>query len=135
MAGIDWMGTPLEDFLPSQIISTGQQIPAVSGELMVRLALDVGDTYARLVSPDDYERLETAGQVPIIRDGRRGYAGIESLTLRDLPAILDTFEALSGELQQRQAAESERKAAARKERERIRAKERRKLKKLGEWEV
>jgi hypothetical protein len=78
-------------------------------------------------------RLETTGEVPLIREGQRRFEGLDELTLRALPAILDTFEVLKEELEQRQIAEFERKAAARKERERVRAKERRRLKKLGEW--
>ena len=133
---IDWSGIPLEDFTQYWIRrpdSSQELISGFSGRLMVRLALEVADTYVELLPEEGYERLETTGEVPLIREGQRGLERLDKLTLRDLPAILDTFEVLKEELEQRQIAESERKAAARKERERVRAKERRKLKKLGEW--
>jgi hypothetical protein len=136
MREIDWSGIPLEDFAPYWIRRPdGSEvlISAYSGQLMAHLASDVEVTYEELLSEEDFRRLETTGEVPLIREGQRGFERLDALTLRDLPAILDTFEVLKEELEQRQIAESERKAAARKERERIRSKERRRLKKLGEW--
>jgi hypothetical protein len=136
MREIDWSGIPLENFAPHWIRRPdGSQdlISGFSGRLMMRLALEVGDTYVELLPEEGFERLETTGEVPLIREGQRGFERLDELTLRDLPAILDTFEVLKEELEQRQIAESERKAAARKERERMRSKERRRLKKLGEW--
>jgi hypothetical protein len=136
MREIDWSGIPLEGFTPYWIQRPdGSQdlISGFSGRLMVRLASDVEVTFEELLSEEDFRRLETTGEVPLIRGGQRGFEPLDKLTLRDLPAILDTFEVLKEELEARQIAESERKAAARKERERVRAKERRKLKKLGEW--
>ncbi len=100
---------------------------------MVRLFSEVDDAYARFVGLEECERFETKGEVPVIRDGRRGYEALDSLTLKDLPAILDTLVVLEAEHEQGKREESERKAAERRERERVRAKERRKLKKLGEW--
>ena len=47
----------------------------------------------------DYDRLEKTGEVPIIRDTQRGYELLDELTLRDLPAVLDTFEVLEEELE------------------------------------
>jgi hypothetical protein len=70
------------------------------------------------------------GEVPIIRrDGQTTYRDFCDLTLRDLPAVLDTFVVLEAEAEERLRAESERKAAERKEPDRIRARERRQRKK------
>jgi hypothetical protein len=100
---------------------------------MAGLSADVENTYAKLLSEEDLDRFASVGRVPLIRDGRRGYEPLETLMLKDLPVILDTFMVLEEEYKQREREESERKAAERKERERVRAKERRKLRKLGEW--
>jgi hypothetical protein len=83
--------------------------------------------------PEEYEGFEKRGEVPLIRNGRRTHETLDRLTLRDLPAILDTLVVLEEEHQRREHEEAERKTAERKKRESLRAKERRKLKKLGEW--
>ena len=90
-------------------------------------------TYEELIALEDYDRLEETGEVPVIRNGRRGYKLLDELTLRDLPAVLVTFVVLEQEREMEKLEEDERKRAERKEVERVRAKERRKLKKLGEW--
>jgi hypothetical protein len=101
--------------------------------LMVRLVAKVEDAYFELLSEEDSERLGETAEVPVIREGVRHYEDIRALTLRDLPAVLDTFVVLEQEREREKLEEAERKAAERKERERVRAKERRKLMKLGEW--
>jgi hypothetical protein len=93
----------------------------------------VESTYEELIATGDFDRLEKTSEVPVIRDGQRGYELLEELRLRDLPAVLDTFVVLEEEREKEKLEESERKRAERKERERVRAKERPKLKKLGEW--
>jgi hypothetical protein len=138
---MDWLEIFLDEY-----VMTGEpqedgsyktrQWPHGDGEaqrLMARLSSDVEDVYARLISEEDFERLETTGWVPLIKDGKRGHWPLESLMLKDLPEVLDTFVVLEAEREQERREESERKAAERRERERVRAKERRKLKKLGEW--
>ena len=79
------------------------------------------------------ERYEREGEVPVIRNGVRGYEALDGLTLADLPAVLDALVVLEEEDRERERAEKERRDAERKRRERVRAKERRKLKALGEW--
>ena len=61
------------------------------------------------------------------------YEPLDSFTLIDLPAVLDTLVALEEEQKQREQAEKERKDKERKRVNRVRARERRKLKALGEW--
>jgi hypothetical protein len=142
VSGIDWMDTPLDDFYPQPELgedgrTTGQFVsPHGDGKahaVLRSLQSDVDRTYEELITLEDYDRLEKTGEVPVIRSGHRGYKLLDELTLRDLPAVLDTFVVLEEEREKEKLEESERKRAERKERERVRAKERRKLKKLGEW--
>jgi len=138
---IDWMDIPLENF--SSAIRTEadgttflEWYPIGNGEaqrLMVGLSAEVEEAYARLLSEDDWERFETEGEVPLIREEQRTHIALDLLTLRDLPGILDTLVDLEEDHRRRERDEAERKAAERKTRERVRARERRKLKKLGEW--
>jgi hypothetical protein len=124
VSGIDWMDTPLSVLLDEE---------GAAPDVLIRLYTDVDSIYEELVSPEDSTRLEETGEVPVLREGIRRYESIDALTLRDLPAVLDTFVVLEEEREREKQEEIERKAAERKERERVRAKERRKLKKLGEW--
>jgi hypothetical protein len=141
VGNIDWMGTPLEDFWAvDERQKDGTYIhrpyPFGDGEaqgIMMEIFRAVQNAYESLIPPEDDERYEVLGKVPVIRDGQRGYEPLETLMLKDLPVILDTLVVLEGEHQQREREESERLAAERKERDRVRAKERRKLKMLGEW--
>jgi hypothetical protein len=98
--------------------------------------------YLREITPDkrfdegknaDPISFEGNVEVPVIRDGCRVYERLDSFTLADLPAILDTLVVLEEEQSRRDQAEKERKAEERKRVKRERAKERRKLQKLGEW--
>ncbi len=138
---MDWMDTPLYDFFSgSRTREDGTAVhefyPLGDGaaqHILADLLMEVERAYEEFATPEDNERAETRGEVPVIRDGQRGYEELHSLTLRDLPIILDTLVVLEEEYQQREREESERKSAERKERERVRAKERRRLKKLGEW--
>ena len=105
-------------------------------KIVMRLAYDIErayDQWAEWAAPEEYERFETRGEVPVIRGGQRGYEPLETLALKDLPAILDTLVVLEEERRREAAEEKVRRLAERKARERVRAKERRKLKKLGEW--
>jgi len=89
--------------------------------------------YARLlVAPEDIARYETVEEVPVVRDGRRTYEGLEGLTLEDLPAVLDAFMVLEEEYEQGRHEGAQRKAAEHGVRWRV-DKERSKRKKLGEW--
>jgi hypothetical protein len=141
LSGIDWTDTPLENFFgvdERQKDGTIRRLdyPFGDGEaqrVMVEVFWAVQSAYEMLIAPEDDEKYEILGKVPVIRDGQRGYEPLEILTLQDLPVILDTLMVLEEEHKQREREESERLAAERKERERVRAKERRKLKKLGEW--
>ena len=141
MNEIDWMDIPLENFswaIRTEVDGTTfqEKYPFGDGEaqrLLVSLSARVEKAYFRLLSEEDWERAETKGEVPLIREGRRTHIALDRLTLRDLPVILDTLVALEEDHRRREREEAERKAAERKTRERVRARERRKLKKLGEW--
>ncbi len=133
MAGIDWTNTPLEDFLAvderqQDGTFTQRLYPFGEGEaqrLMVGLFRDMQNAYEKLLPADD-TRYEATGRVPVIRDGERGYEPLSTLTLRDLPVVLDTLMVLEEEAGARSAEE-------RKTRRRELERERRKRKKLGEW--
>ena len=153
LPNIDWLSTPLEEFLyrsEKQEDGTVKDVRYPHGDsfapsIIVSLVLDIERAYESLIPYDTDEygnlvegypdalRWERCGEVPVIRNGHRRYESFDSLTLSDLPALLDTLVMLEEEKNQRDREEAERKAAAQKERARIRAKERRKLKKLGEW--
>ena len=153
LPGIDWTSTPLEEFSyrsEKQEDGTYKLVTYPHGDgsaqgIMVSLVTAIEEAYERLISYDTDEygnlvegypdalRYQCTGEVPVIRDGHRRYESFDSLTLSDVPALLDTLVVLEEEKNQRDREEAERKAAAQKERRRIRAKERRKLKKLGEW--
>jgi hypothetical protein len=142
LSGRDWMDSPLREFGSTLEVgedgrTTGRELhlhgEGMAQDVLFRLWGDLGDIYWELIATEDEDRFEQAGEVPITREGVRHYEPIDKLTLRDLPAVLDTFVVLEEEREREKMEEAERKSAERKERERIRAKERRKLKKLGEW--
>ena len=132
---IDWTNTPLEDFhyvdeeredgkgLRTVVHPHGE---GVAQRLVMSISNYVLHAYEGLLSLEDGERFESAGEVPVIRDGRKGYELLDSLTLADLPAVLDTLAAMEAE-------EAARLDAERKSRRNALDRERRKLKKLGEW--
>jgi hypothetical protein len=65
---------------------------------MAYVARLVRGAYARRLSGQpDGERYERAGEVPVIRDGRRVYEDLDVLALRDMPAILDALKILEEE--------------------------------------
>jgi hypothetical protein len=138
---VDWTDVPLkkfrgEDYGQQEDGTWGFRYPYGTGEaqgIMANLSSNLEAAYERVIEGDEAERFEQRGEVPVIRDGRRGYEPLNKLTLRDLPAVLDALRVLEQEERQRQNAEAKHKAAERRNRDRIRAKERRKLKKLGEW--
>jgi hypothetical protein len=141
LSGIDWMETPLEDFLSvdeRQPDGTYTVRPypfgdGVAQSLMMRLAAEVQNAYSELIAPEDDERFEVQGRVPVIRDGQKGYEPLETLMLKDLPVVLETLVVLEEEHKQREGEEAERMAEERKARRRVRDRERRQRKKLGEW--
>ena len=114
MSDFDWMDTPLHDFLSGTLSAIaarefGPTVPrqyplgdGVAQRLMASLLAEVDVAYDKVRAPDDEERYVMAGEVPVIRDGQRGYEPLEKLTLRDLPAILDTLMVLEEEYQQRE---------------------------------
>jgi hypothetical protein len=135
MGGVDWTNIPLEDFfLVDEEREDGKGLrtimyphgEGVAQRIMMGIYHDVRDDYEGLLSDEDGDRYETAGEVPVIRDGLKGYEPLDSLTLADLPTILDTLAAMDEEAA-RLDAESKRL------RRNALARERRKLKKLGEW--
>jgi hypothetical protein len=135
------MDIPLENFISAirkRADGTAylEWSPLGDGEaqrLVMGLSASVEDAYSRLLPEEEWERFETEGEVPLIREGRRTHKALARLTLRDLPAVLDSLVVLEEDHRRREREEIERKAAERKTRERVRARERRKLKKLGEW--
>ena len=64
---------------------------------MIVLAATIGEGYYKLLGPEDTERMERAGQVPVICDGERAYEPLASLTLADLPAVLEALAVLQEE--------------------------------------
>jgi len=112
---MDWTGIPLEEFgqqheFGEDGYSTGRMIFAhgegIAQSVLARLAYEVGDTYADLLTEEDIELYEREGKAPIFRDGRRVYEPIFALTLADLPAVLDTLVVLEEEAKARSAEEA-----------------------------
>ena len=108
MSGIDWMDSPLREFggvfeYDEDGKTTGRTLTphgeGSANDVLFRLYVEVDTLYGELIAPEDDDRLEQAGEVPIIREGVRHYEPIDALTLRDLPAVLDTFVVLEGERQ------------------------------------
>lgn len=142
MGGMDWVGIPLEEFgmqheMGDDGKTTGRLVfPHGDGKaqrLLSGIAWMVEDAYEDLLSEEDGERYERAGQAPVVRNGRRVYEPIFALTLRDLPAVLDTLLVLEEEEKARSVAEAARLEERRRARRRELDRERRKRKKLGEW--
>jgi hypothetical protein len=150
MGGIDWTNIPLEAFYGVyEEREDGKglryiRLPhgeGVAQRIMMSISFDVERAYAGedpyggpLLHPDeDVRRFELAGEVPVIRDGRRGYERLDSITLADLPAVLDTLAAMDEEAKRVEAEEAARRDAERKRIRNARAREKYKLKKLGEW--
>jgi hypothetical protein len=155
MGGIDWTNIPLEEFfLVYEEREDGKGLrtvwhphgDGVAQRIMTSISSDVERAYGcllpsnedpfgdPLLHPDeDVRRFELAGEVPVIRDGRRGYERLDSITLADLPAVLDTLAAMDEEMKRVEAEEAARRDAERKRLRNARAREKYKLKKLGEW--
>jgi hypothetical protein len=147
MGGIDWTNIPLEDFFRVEEEQEDGKVRTITyphGEgvaqrIVMSVYTDVLHAYEGLLPSDedpyedpllqvdeDARRFGATGEVPIIRDGHKGYEDIDSLTLADLHTILDTLDAMDEEAARLDA-----------ERKRLRrnalARERRKRKKLGEY--
>jgi hypothetical protein len=157
MGGIDWTNIPLEAFWwVDEEREDGKRLrtirhphgDGVAQSIMMSISSDVESAYAGLLPsvedpygdpllhPDeDVRRFGPAGEVPVIRDGRRGYERLDSITLADLPAVLDTLAAMDEEKKRLEAEEAARRDAERKRRRNARARERRKREKLGEWKL
>ena len=155
MDGIDWTNTPLEDFFSvDEEREDGKGLrtkrhphgDGVAQRIMMSISYDVERAYEGLLPSDedpygdpllhpdeDARRFGAAGEVPVIRDGRRGHERLDSLTLADLPTILDTLAAMEAEVKRLEAEEAARLDAERKHRRNALAREKYKLKKLGEW--
>lgn len=139
---MDWMDTPLEDFgLQHEEKSDGKTTgrtfyphgEGVAQRLMADLLERVMDTYFGLLDAEEGELLEQTGHVPLIVDGQTVETDYSTLTLRDLPAVLDTLAKLEDENATMAQKEKERLDAERKRRRNARERERRKRKGLGEW--
>jgi hypothetical protein len=89
----------------------------------------LADTCLNLFDEGGAARFEERGEMPLILDGQTGYRDFCDLTLRDLPAMLDTLVVLEAEAEERLRADSERKAAELKEPDRTRTRESRQRKK------
>jgi hypothetical protein len=134
MTRLDWKHTPLEDFIGVNETQEDGCVryvahphgDGVAQEVMMSIAGHVQYVYETLLSDEDGERYERAGEVPIIRGGRMVYEPVDSLTLADLPVILDTLATMD---EKAKAMDEE----ERKRRRNALSRERRKLKKLGEW--
>ena len=95
MSGIDWADSPLREFggvaeLDEEGKTTGRMlVPYGEGkaqDVLFSLHLEVDALYAELVAPEDYDRLEQTGEVPIIRESVRHYEPIGALSI---PGLLD----------------------------------------------
>jgi hypothetical protein len=137
-----WTGVPLEEFgLQHEVGEDGRTTGRMvfrhgDGEAqrcLARLAGLVREAYEALLSEEEGELYEREGKVPVLRAGRRSYETIDTITLGDLPAVLDTLQVLEEESKARSAEEAARLADKRKARRRRLDRERRKRKKLGEW--
>ena len=118
MSGVDWMDTPLHHFLSGTFSAIAAREyetteptlyplgDGVAPRLMAKLLAEVDVAYDTLRVPNDEERYVNSGEVPVIRDGQRGYEALETLTLRDLPAILDTLMVLEEEYKQQEREQS-----------------------------
>ena len=69
----------------------------------------MADAYSRLLPEEELERFETDGEVPLIRDGKKTYVALDSLTLRDLPAVQDTLVELEENHRRRERQQAKRK--------------------------
>ncbi len=153
MGGIDWTNIPLEAFEAFFWVDEERedgkglrtimhpQGEGVAQRIMMGIYHDVLDAYEEGLLPaeDPYEdpplqvdedarRFEAAREVPVIRDGRKRHEPLDSLTLADLPAILDALAAMEEEAARLDAERKRRRRNAL-------AREKYKLKKLdlGEW--
>jgi hypothetical protein len=98
---INWLNTPLVEFWPDLVggvhYSHGE---GKAQKIMRNLLKDIERAYDVLTLEEDTQdgyRFCYEGQVLIIRDGHRRYEDLETLTLADLPAVLDTLKALEEE--------------------------------------
>jgi hypothetical protein len=113
MGGIDWTNIPLgafswveeerEDGKGLRLIMHPQG-EGVAQSIMLGIYIDVRRAYEGFVPPEDpyedpllqvdeYTRRLGAGEVPVIRDGRKRHEPLDSLTLADLPAVLEALAA------------------------------------------
>jgi len=129
---MDWMNIPMDEFHGVMNPTTGRcehlHGQNVSTEIMRTLEVEIGGAFEKYMPDDDetFEKYEMQGLVPVLRDGQWQDEERFSLTLADLPVILDTLIVLEEEQQKLKKEE-------RRKRSNARARERRKLIKLGEW--
>ncbi len=141
MRDFDWLNTPLEKFVgrtEDRGDGTVRYVLRPHGEgaaqnIIAALAGQVGDSYYALMECEDAKRMETDGEVPVVRGETTTYESLERLTLADLPVILETLATLQDEYDVQKREEKERKVDASKARRRRLDRERRKRKALGEW--
>lgn len=73
MSGIDWLDTPLDDFLPrpekqEDGSAVNRRFPlgkGVAQDLVVGLSSNLQDAYVKLLSEEDYTRTETSARFPL----------------------------------------------------------------------
>ncbi|MDP9477576.1 MAG: hypothetical protein M3R38_18140 [Actinomycetota bacterium] len=114
MGEIDWAGTPLDEFMgkhEDRGDGTSRYVLRPHGEgvpqnVMIVLAVTIGEGYYKLLGPEDTERMERAGEVPVIRDGERAYEPLAALTLTDLPVVLDALAVLQDEYDRQEREEA-----------------------------
>src|SRR5215203_6804360 len=93
MSGIDWMDTSLFEYHPrprgevgEDGRTTGRIVrphgDGMAQDLMWGVSLDLERTYNDLLAPEDKDRFDNTYEVPVIRNGKRGYELFEKLTLR-----------------------------------------------------
>jgi hypothetical protein len=90
VSGIEWMDTPLKEFYPRDEFGedgkiTGQMVflhgEGKAHEVLRSLQSEVERIYEELIALGDIDRLEKTGEVPVIRNGQRGYELLDELTL------------------------------------------------------
>jgi hypothetical protein len=128
---INWANTPMGGFIQSSVIDEHGRVvgarmhPYGDGpaqQLMMGIYGNIGSAYEALLphAPEpDGERFERAGEVPVMRNGRREYERLDDLELTDLPAVLDTLVALQREKDEREGEERGHEHAEKKARRRV----------------
>ena len=98
-----WTEVPLEEFGQQHEFgedgrTTGRMVfrhgDGEAQRVLSRLAELVSNAYEALLSEEEGELYEREGKVPVLRAGHRSYETIDTITLGDLPVVLDTLQVL-----------------------------------------